>query len=624
MFIILACLLVQAISVTATATATPAKHARSTHRSVATGARLVPPALKATAARKRQADRNLVARAKGVKRCLRTNPRHPNRCRSARRALQRAGVRLTRIERRLAKVAGAGSGTASAAASRSGRHGYNYGLRAARVAPTLTVSGQKLSWNRVDNINNYVLLIRVPNEAVQYSVVTGTSMTPPPVPGETVSYSVRTSTEGSSWSAEKSITYAAAKEIEKLKAPEEIKITEKPTEKKAPEEVKAPEKVNTQAAPELVVSGEKLVWNSIAGVTTYVLVTKVPGKTEQFTEVSGTSITPAAVPGVTVHYSVRTAVEGSVLSPEVAITYPAATPPKTEGSGGGGSTGSGQQQFIDGINDPLYNETTTKELVGAGITGARTGGTSQLAGIKSAGYVMADTDDIVGDTTDESPLSGVNISSWTSSTLKEVETASADGVVLMEVGNEMFLKDESAHEGQRYGEMYLSLYNAVQSSSVAGKVKLLANSYGASWLADMLKASSSLKTDVQGFTMHPYGLPHENNSGNWGPGALEAEHAEAVSLGFAHTEYWATEYGVELGGSGANGASTEAIKAEHIEQVYKELIATGYVAGIYYYQVGDDGTGGNGKWGLVEPSGAERAKPFDAVASFKDIFIPAE
>ena len=56
----------------------------------------------------------------------------------------------------------------------------------------------------MDNINTYVLLIRVPKEAVQYSVVTGISMTPPPVPGETVSYSVRTSTEGSSSSAQKS------------------------------------------------------------------------------------------------------------------------------------------------------------------------------------------------------------------------------------------------------------------------------------------------------------------------------------------------------------------------------------------------------------------------------------
>jgi len=624
LFIVLACLLVQAITATATATATPAKHARSSHGPVGTGARLLPPALKAIARRKRQADRKLVARAKGVKRCLRANPKHPNRCRSARRALQRAGVKLTVLERKLARVAGS-TGTANATASRSTsrRSGYNNGLRAARVAPTLTVSGAKLSWNRVDNINTYVLLIRVPKEAVQYSVVTGLSMTPPPVPGDTVSYSVRTTTEGSSWSTEKSITYAAAKEIEKLKAPEEVKIPVKtPEEKKAPEEVKAPEKVDTQAAPELTVSGEKLVWNSIAGVTTYVLVTKVPGKTEAFSEVSGTSTTPAAVPGVTVHYSVRTAVEGSALSPEVAITYPAATPPPSEGSGG--SAGSGQQQFIDGINNPLYNSTTANELVGAGIVGARNGAVGNLSAIKSAGYVMADTDEIVGDTADGSPLSGVNVSSWTSSTLKEVEQASADGVVLMEVGNEMFLKDESAHEGQKYGEMYLSLYNAVQSSSVASKVKLLANSYGASWLADMVKASSSLKADVQGFTMHPYGLPHENNSGNWGPGALEAEHAEAVKLGFAHTEYWATEYGVELDGSGANGASTEAIKAEHIKQVYEELIATGYVGGMYYYQVGDDGTGGNGKWGIVEPSGAERTLPFNAVASFKDIFVPAE
>ena len=192
----------------------------------------------------------------------------------------------------------------------------------------------------------------------------------------------------------------------------------------------------------------------------------------------------------------------------------------------------------------------------------------------------------------------------------------------MEVGNEMFLKDESAHEGQKYGEMYLSLYNAVQSSSVAGKVKMLANSYGASWLADMLKASSSLKADVQSFTDAPLRTAARKQQRQLGTGrAGSAARRQRLSLGFEHTEYWATGYGVGLDGSGANGASTEAIKAEHIDRSTRELIATGYVGGIWYYQAGDDSTGGNGKWGIVEASGAPRTQPFDALESFNDTFV---
>ena len=72
MLLVLACLVIQAISAAAFANAAPTKHAHSTARGPqATAARILPPALAATAKRSRQADRVLVARAKGVKRCLR-------------------------------------------------------------------------------------------------------------------------------------------------------------------------------------------------------------------------------------------------------------------------------------------------------------------------------------------------------------------------------------------------------------------------------------------------------------------------------------------------------------------------------------------------------------------------
>ena len=85
-------------------------------------------------------------------------------------------------------------------------------------------------------------------------------------------------------------------------------------------------KVNTQAAPELIVSGQKLVWNAVTGVSTYVLATMVPGSATSYSEVSGTSFTPPAVAGVTVKYGLRTAVEGSLWAPEVAIAYAATVP----------------------------------------------------------------------------------------------------------------------------------------------------------------------------------------------------------------------------------------------------------------------------------------------------------
>ncbi len=134
----------------------------------------------------------------------------------------------------------------------------------------------------------------------------------------TVKYSVRTSVNGSAWATEVAVAYPA---------PVETKPTETPPVETPPAESPKTETVDTQAAPKLTVSGQTISWSEVGDVTTYVLATKAPGEEEKFTEVSGTSVTPAAVAGATVHYSLRTAVDGSAWSTEVAIAYPASPPP---------------------------------------------------------------------------------------------------------------------------------------------------------------------------------------------------------------------------------------------------------------------------------------------------------
>ncbi len=287
-FLAALCMLILTAGATATAGAAPAHHARNR---VAVSSRVLPHKLIASAKRSTRADRTLVTDARTLKRCLSVHRHHPKRCNAARRAVQRAGSRLARAEAKLAKVARHG-----------GRHKAPSGGGGAGIAslqaPQLTVSGQTLNWAQVANVNTYVFVRKVPGQADQYSVITGTSITPPPVPGVTVHYAIRTSVDGSTWSSEQAITYPAASTS------------------------------NTQSAPALSVSGQTLTWKAIASVSTYVLATKVPGHADQYTEVSGTSVTPAAVPGVTVGYSVRTAIDGSAWSPEVKISYPATpTPP---------------------------------------------------------------------------------------------------------------------------------------------------------------------------------------------------------------------------------------------------------------------------------------------------------
>jgi hypothetical protein len=285
------------MSILAIGAATPADASRvhrsqvRTHRThharvIAEASRVLPHTLRVSARRTTRADRRLVTEARALKRCLNFNRRHPRRCNATRRAVQRAGSRLASAETRLAKVARRGGKTTAPSGG---------GNTAMLQAPQLTVSGQTLSWARVANVNSYVLVRKVPGQAEQYSVVTGASVTPPPVPGVTVRYSVRTSVDSSAWSSEQSIAYPTA-------------FTS-----------------NSQSAPALGVSGQTLTWQPINKVSTYVLAIKVPGHADRYTEVSGTSVTPAAVPGASVAYSVRTAVDGSAWSPKVKVSYPAAS-----------------------------------------------------------------------------------------------------------------------------------------------------------------------------------------------------------------------------------------------------------------------------------------------------------
>ena len=111
-----------------------------------------------------------------------------------------------------------------------------------------------------------------------------------------------------------------------------------------------PTPTSTQT-PTLNVSGQTLKWNAVSGVSNFVFVRKVPGQADEYSVVTGTSITPPAVPGATVHFSIRTDVSGSTWAPEISIAYPAATPvtppvtsetesPSGAGSGSGGNGGS--------------------------------------------------------------------------------------------------------------------------------------------------------------------------------------------------------------------------------------------------------------------------------------------
>lgn len=286
-----------------------ARHGRARARTSS-----VPRALSAAARRSARADRALVSDANRVALCARSGRRGD--CRAMHAAVQRAGRRLARAQRRFGQLARAGTGAPALGAGTGAR---SAAVDPSRRAPQLTISGETLSWAPKPSIGTYVLQRSVPGQETQFSLVRGDSVTPPPVPGVTVSYSVRTARNDSPWSAWKSIDYPASSAGSEASRGRQAR----------------------QAAPSIAVSGQTLSWNRVDGVDVYVLESKAPGKAETYSVVVGTSTTPTVEPGATVHYTVRTAVEGSAWAPEVAIAYAGQG---ERGSAGQGEHGSGSRE----------------------------------------------------------------------------------------------------------------------------------------------------------------------------------------------------------------------------------------------------------------------------------------
>jgi hypothetical protein len=285
---------------------------------VATAAALLPAGTSAATAHAasagayHRADAAVVAAAKRVVACERAaGAKSATRCATRRENLQRAGVKLSRLQHTTTTA------RASKASTVSGR----------QKAPTLTVSGTTLKWGKVADVTTYVLVSKLAGRDDRYSVVRGTQTTPAATAGKTVAFAVRTAIVGSKWSGDAKIAYPAATSS--------TPTTTTPSSSSDPR----------KAAPKLVVENGTVRWAKVADVDTYAYVVKIPGVTDVYKTVTGLSITPAPVPGKTVKVGVRTNVEGSTWASEATLTFSTTTTTTTTTTtgpaGGGASSGGG-------------------------------------------------------------------------------------------------------------------------------------------------------------------------------------------------------------------------------------------------------------------------------------------
>lgn len=594
--------------------ASQTKRSSSSHnpRLVAIAAsRSVPRPLAVAAQISRNADRNLVIKAKRLKRCLAAHPARPSACGAARGALQSAGSQLRRAQSKLASVAGA-------SASPAYRAGYSHSgwWYALFQAPKLQVSGEKLSWAPVAGIDHYVFVRKAPGQPDQYSTVTGTSIIPPPIPGVTVRYSVRTAVNGSAWAAERSISY-----------PEPTGTTPSEAETEAPHGEPAPkETVDTQAAPKLTASGLTLSWNAVGEVSAYVLAIKVPGREEQFTEVSGRSFTPPVVAGVTVGYSVRTAVAGSAWSAEVTISYPAKGTPSPPTPPSAPEPKGEEPQSGSIVTSPMW--------VGVDVGGWPSNFAADVAG--AASYVRVNSQSSVPGYTaaglhvidlllDESSagVGGLNATEYAAEAVAAVRAnpQMAALEVLNEPGNQwgaMGPNAGSTANAAAYDHLLKVVHEALVANFGSNYPPVLASYDGGegptTWGQQMWAADPNVGSYINGITLHSYGgTSNRAHSGLGDRAMIEAAHAQHPNIPIYITEVgWPTAVGQPPTGDSLQW--TEAEQAQNIVNFVNWAKGTGYIQDVTIFNYRDYGS--NDYYGIETASGAHKLS-YTALAAYR-------
>jgi hypothetical protein len=417
-----------------------------------------------------------------------------------------------------------------------------------------------------------------------------------------------------------------------------ISTTPTPTPTPTPAPTPTPTPADIQA-PTLTVSGQTVNWQTVSGVSSYAFVRKVPGQEDKYSILTGTSVTPAAVPGTTVRYSVRTDVTGSEWAPEVMITYPASTssstPPVTTPVETKPTETKTTETKTPETTPPVETTPVEKEsstnpftmgvVAGAELTyerpfieklGAHTARmeftintpASQMASTIEA-YAKAGIQPLLLATFYArlpSSEEARNVANWAAEfgpggSLWKGKTFPANTAVThIEFGNETSYTyqfsnnstSEYASRAQTYAVRVKEAAEAVQASNSGVGVLAQADSGGLSgneWVANMFKAVPSLGKLVAGWTVHPYGPDWETRINQLVAGTAAVGASSSIPI-------YVTEWGLDTD----NGRCLEYNYGWNTCMTYNEAASTlnsnvsamrshygSRLAAVYLYQAHD-------------------------------------
>jgi hypothetical protein len=321
--------------------------------------------------------------------------------------------------------------------------------------------------------------------------------------------------------------------------------------------------------------------------------------------VSGTSYTPTPVPGATVQYSIRTAVDGSAWAVPVNITFPAPAPAPSPTP-----TPSPLTSMVVGLDAGNYGTGGVSDVKGA-VSFVRLDsdlGTS-AAKMYASGGLRIDWD--FSGPYNSGGVSALNASSWVTNTLNTYKATTDPTTtpmieVLNEPGGTWFWGSNAISQtnADAYRNLLKMTYDAFHAQYGSAAPKILGtfdgsngNTFGQRWW------TSDAANYVDGVIVHPYGGTSSTTTS-----ALGNRQRVIDAHNWTHEPVYVTEVGWPTAlGQPATGDSlqwSEADQATNLTNFMDWARGTGYVGAVMYFNYRDYGS--NNWYGIEHADGTKK------------------
>jgi hypothetical protein len=330
------------------------------------------------------------------------------------------------------------------------------------------------------------------------------------------------------------------------------------------------------------VAGTKLTWSAVSHARRYAVITV--GRRSSRRVVTGTHFAPRATPGSSVGYRVSVAGSHARLSREVKISWPASGTDARTSSLGVRST----PLEVGVMNTTGWGLDSMFHNDGVDFTRLDVGDGSDLTLVQKS---LADGITPLVLYNPGPGLANVSPATAAAQVKSLAQRLAPMGLTTIEFGNEVYT-DESA---TTYAAQYAAAHAAIAGMgfkllAVATAIQSGQDGYGdPTWIPDFIHALPGGASEVDAWTIHPYGTMTGMINNSWGWSSVTTWHNIAVAAG-STAPWYITEVGQCLGGSACNDPVSQATQAADMSIYLNQAENDPWVSYIDFYTSHDDAT----------------------------------